>query len=768
MKHLLISFIYLLGTLCSVNAQIKGKVLNTNNQPIEFVNIALYSLPDSSLITGTVTDATGNFLLETSKTQNSFLQVSFIGYKTVRVAARPEQTIVLQPETIMINEVIVKGSLPKIRLKNDALVATIQNSVLSKAGTANDVLKRLPSLTGDNGKFTVFGKGEAKIYINNREMRDVSELDNLSSADIKDVEIVNNPGARYDATVKAVIRIHTVRKAGDGFSFDARSSYWQSKSTNLKEQLNINYRKNGLDIFGTISYDQNHWIQQSDITQKVHVDTIWGQSNTLQSHLYTKTLTGITGINYEISPKHYTGIKYTLSAFPQNKMHTTTISSVFANDTFYDKWESDENKTSRNQPSHRLNAYYNGKFGKLKIDFNTDFYTASESSKSLVTEKSQEFDDRAITAENNVHNRLFASKLVFSYPIWNGQLSFGNQFTDTYRKDEYSNKEQIVPSSDTQIKESNNAFFVEYMRATPIGQIGAGLRYEDVHFNYFIEGKKSDEQSRKYGQWFPSLSFSTLVKNVAVQLSYTAKTQRPSYWQLSSNVFYLNRFSMQQGNPFLKPATVHDITLISAWKYIQLITSYKQEHNAILHWTEQLGGNPKVSLIRFRNFDKLPSLSVFLMASPRFGIWQPQASLGYMKQWLTITSVNKPVNLNRPLVSASLNNSISLPNKFLLTCDMSWIGKGDTRNIYIAANQFITNIGVQKSFLNDQLNISLKGHDIFNGRNERLRLYNARMDLFQDNIVDSRKIELTVRYKFNTAKSKYKGSAAGESEIKRF
>lgn len=112
-------------------------------------------------------------------------------------------------------ELVVKGDLPKIRLRNDALVTTVQNSVLSKAGTANDVLKRLPSITGKDGEFSVFGKGQAKIYINNREMRDVSELDILNSAEIKEVEIVNNPGARYNASVKAVIRIYTLRKVGD-------------------------------------------------------------------------------------------------------------------------------------------------------------------------------------------------------------------------------------------------------------------------------------------------------------------------------------------------------------------------------------------------------------------------------------------------------------------------------------------------------------------------------------------------------------------------
>lgn len=124
--------------------------------------------------------------------------------------ASSNQHIELKPETTELGELVVNGNMPRIRVRDDALVTTVENTVLSKAGTADDLLKRLPAVTGDNGEYEIFGKGAAKIYINNREMRDPSELGRISSADIREVEIVYNPGARYDASVKAIIRIHTV------------------------------------------------------------------------------------------------------------------------------------------------------------------------------------------------------------------------------------------------------------------------------------------------------------------------------------------------------------------------------------------------------------------------------------------------------------------------------------------------------------------------------------------------------------------------------
>ena len=116
----------------------------------------------------------------------------------------------------------------------------------------------------------------------------------------------------------------------------------------------------------------------------------------------------------------------------------------------------------------------------------------------------------------------------------------------------------------------------------------------------------------------------------------------------------------------------------------------------------------------------------------------------------------------------SLNNSFSLPKEFLLTVDGHFQTKGNYQNIYIARNRLMVDIGLTRSFLSDQLRIELKGHDLFHGMNDKNLIYNQKMQLFQINRNDTRQIELTVRYNFNTAKSKYKGTNAGEEEIKRF
>lgn len=752
----------------SITAQtLTGKVIDTKNQPIGFANVALYALPDSVLVTGTITDEKGDFVLDTKSKTNGFLKISFIGYESQIISMKSGQTIILKDDSHLLGEVVVKGNLPKIQMKNDALVANVQNTVLSKAGTGNDVLKRIPLITGDKGEFSVFGKGEAKIYINNREMRDATELENLNSSNIKNVEVVTNPGARYDASVKAVIRITTVKKVGDGFGFDVRSSYYQSQNIDLIEQLNANYRKKGWDIFGTIKFNRNNWFQDSKMWQETYVDTLWTQENKMYASGSGNTITAIGGVNYEISPKHSIGVKYSIDMFPQSYKYGTLTSTVFADDIFYDKWSNEETTIMSPKPTHLVNIYYNVNFNKLGINFNNDYYTSQLHTQTNFIEKSEQFDNRTITSENSVFNRLFASKLVLSYPVLGGDFSFGGEYTNTHREDEYINMEKLVPSSNTTINEQNSSLFMEYSHNTPIGQIGAGLRYENVNTEYLNDGKRNEEQSRKYQQWFPNLSFSTKIKDVGIQLSYTAKTKRPSYKQLSSNVFYGNRFLLQTGNPFLKPSTIHGISFVSSWKFLQLILGYNDERNAIIYWTTQDKNKPAISIISHKNLEHLPSLNAYTVISPTFGIWSPQITAGIIKQWLTIESAGRQIKLEKPLFVFSFKNSLRLPKNYLLTLDADYTGSGEVQNIRLVKNTWVINAALNKSFFDDRLNIDLKVSDIFYQKRDGNLLYNAQMEYYQMNKFDSREIELTLRYKFNSVKSKYKGTGAGKDEIKR-
>lgn len=208
-------------TLGTAARDITGRVVDDDDAAMEYVNAVAINRADSAYITGCVTDADGRFLFHNMPDSADVLvRLTSVGFMPVTCAVPPSGdvgTVSMAPQTLMLGEVVVKSDRPVTAIRGNALVTNIDNTVLAHAGTANDVLAQVPMVLWHDGKFTVFGKGTPLIYINGRKMQDVHELQELSSEEIKNVEVITNPGARYDASVKSVIRITTsVHRARDG------------------------------------------------------------------------------------------------------------------------------------------------------------------------------------------------------------------------------------------------------------------------------------------------------------------------------------------------------------------------------------------------------------------------------------------------------------------------------------------------------------------------------------------------------------------------
>ncbi|MDE5811457.1 MAG: carboxypeptidase-like regulatory domain-containing protein, partial [Muribaculaceae bacterium] len=181
--------------------ELKGLIVDENKAPIDFANVVVLN-SDSTYIAGTVTDENGFFVFNEIGENPRLVKVSSIGYSS-QILNIPQTgdcgIVTLIPESIMLGEVVVKSNRPVTAIKGDALVTNVAGTQLEHAGTAEDVLVQVPMVVGRDGVFQVFGKGSPAIYINGRLVRDSNELMQISSADIKNVEVVTNPGARYDA-----------------------------------------------------------------------------------------------------------------------------------------------------------------------------------------------------------------------------------------------------------------------------------------------------------------------------------------------------------------------------------------------------------------------------------------------------------------------------------------------------------------------------------------------------------------------------------------
>lgn len=763
----------LFSTVAKAQQTIRGWITDEQRLPIEYANVIALSVRDSSLVTGAVTDNAGKFLLTLPANSNQvFLRVSGIGYEQRNVflpLIADTLQLKAESETKAMEGVTVTAQRPKMAIRNDALVTTIIGSSLAKAGSGNDVLKRIPLLNGKEGSYSVIGRGAAVIYINNRKITDATEIERLNSSDIKDIEVITNPGARYDATVSAVIRIHTVRKVGDGFGFDVRTSayYWENWDT--YNQLNMYYRRNGLELTAGSAYNIDNSLNKQTTTNKVQTANLWTNKWTSDSRFRNTNNNYTLSAAYEFNANHSVGARFfTNLLVGANNGSSIFSTDVLKNNVLFDHIESQISGNSTAIPNKSLSAYYVGKVGKIDIDFNTDYYYGRETEYRITTEQSANYANRTVTSAGIHTNKFFATKLVLSHPLFGGSLSVGNENTFTNHGQNYVNQENVVPSTASTIKERNNAFFFEYSRPTPIGQLMAGLRYEHVNSDYYDEGVYSPAHSRTYSQWFPSLTFATRIKEVGLQLSYSAKTSRPSYNQLGTNVAYMNRFTRQSGNPTLKPETLHNITLVSSWNWFTFVANYTQTHNKIMYWNEQESTDENITNLRYRNFKRFPALTLSLTAAPRMGVWSPQLTLFCQKQWFDIERLGSKLDLSKPVWGIQWDNSFEFRHDWTAEANLKLTSKGMTENAKLTRNNCTFDFSVRKAFLNNRLSVTVGVNDLFNRSANQLLLYTNNLSIDTKQELDSREFYVTLRYKFNTARSKYKGTGAGQSERKRF
>ena len=667
-----------------------------------------------------------------------------------------------------LGEVVVKAHLPQYKKTHEGLLTNVAGTVLSKMGTAEDVLKHVPSIVKKKDGYEVVGKGTPIIYINGRKMQDVSELDNIKSSDIKSVEVIQNPGAAYDASVNAVIKIKTIKKKGEGFGFDTRSVYWYNKHDNTIQQVNMNYRHNGLNLFATYKFSDATWMQKATYEQAVHVDTLWQQHNNNEVTGRIESHRLISGFSYDFNANHSIGARYTLTSPGYSRSKDFFDSQVTADDKFYDYIKTDGLTVDKDNPSHQLNAYYNGTLGKTTIDLNTDLYFSTNRAYAYSDEQSQEHDSRNVNSMNRVSNKMVATKLVITSPLLGGNLSYGAEYIHTRRNDDYEvNRTDLLANSYSKLEEQTASPFIQYVHLTPIGNITAGLRYEYVRFKYYDAGIYQPEQSRSFRNLFPTISYGAKIGKVMAQLSYSVKTSRPSYSQLSNNVSYMNRFTRQTGNPYLDNETNHRVELSGVWKFIQFMVNYKDSRNAIIYWAEQIPGNEAITMISRKNVKSLKSMTAYISAAPKIGIWAPQINLGMQKPWFTLHTDVASYRLNRPIFMGNFNNAFSLPCGITLNVDYRYQSKGNTMNVYLAKEQHVLDVSISKSFLKDALTLEIKGNDLLYKCWDADLLYNQKMELLQVSKRGTRELQLTLRYKFNTTRSKYKGTGAGNAELNR-
>ena len=751
------------------NRHLTGTIIDEQGQPMGYANVAILNPVDSTLLGGGVSNESGYFAIPYEQ-EKVLARISYVGYKTIyKICDQPEVgTIRLQPETIKLNgvQVTVKGYRPVTAIKGDALVTNVAGSQLEHAGTANDVLTQVPMVLGRDGNFQVFGKGTPAIYINGREVLDMAQLSQLNSADIKNVEVITNPGAKYNATVKSVIRIRTKRPQGDGFSGTIRTQGVVQKFFRSVDQANFKFRTGGLELFGNFGYLGGKFPSSNSVDMLTQSSVVWNQKLLQDGHMRTNEFFGKTGFSYMFNDSHSIGAYYS-NGFTKQKTEHTGTSRILADDLLYDNLTMQGHDKNNSLPKHHANLYYNGELGKLGIDFNTDYMWRKSRADKWNNETSENQQNSRVNSLGVNRSRLFAEKLVFSYPFWKGGIEFGEEYTTSRFSSDYTTDAALVNNATSRVDENNIAGFFEIGQSFGNYNVSVGMRYEHVKFDYLANGQKKEDQSKGYNNFFPSLSLSTRIKDLQLSMSYTHKTQRPSYADLDGTVDYINRFTLEGGNPFLKQEKIHAVELTGAWHQFFGQVTYTYLKDPILDISRPYGDDAEVKLITKDNFPEIQKFQAFVGAQFQMGIWQPKVNVGIMKQWLTIDYINERKSLNNPIGLFQFQNAIHLPYDAWLNVDMQWMTAGNDDNTRQEASSYM-NVKLYKAFFRNRFSVTLEANDIFNKGNRNATLLNKDVTVYRCNTNNNRTFMLTLQYSFNSTRDRYRGQGAGTNEMNRF
>lgn len=251
-----------------------------------------------------------------------------------------------------------------------------------------------------------------------------------------------------------------------------------------------------------------------------------------------------------------------------------------------------------------------------------------------------------------------------------------------------------------------------------------------------------------------------------VQLGYSRKYSRPQYSQLSSTIHYSNEYLYETGNPGLKSTCSDIVSLNFKHNWLMLMASYKHIKDRVITISEEYEGNPEITLLKKINSpNDINNLEVMVSIYPGFigKVYYPMLTGGVMAQFYSIDYQGKSIEMNNPIGIIRFNNIFKFPSNYMLAANFSWRSKGDSDNITLAQSWQI-DIAASKSF-SSNWDLKLSLNDIFNtARKSYSTIYSGVRDISMEKISNTRSVEITIGYRFNVPRSKYKGKGAGNNE----
>lgn len=659
-----------------------------------------------------------------------------------------------------LNEVIVTAQQPATKLVGSTLVTSIPGTNLADLGNALDVLAQLPMLKVQDNAVSVIGKNNIEIYIDGRPMRDGFELQRILSSNLKKVELNMAPGAAYASSTQAVLRITTRRNFLQGLSVTDQLQLQRRHKWSVMDFLSLNYRTGQWEFFADGVINRDNTIMKGSTTNTLMYK---GNETVVGSSQYNKypTTTGMVraGANYAKDSYSF-GAFY---RFNPERGDFSNSGTEWLDDNPPIKREIDKGIRAH---SHYASVYFENTFAdKYLLHFDGD--CKQSVARNNVATTYPESANQAVKSDDERKSTLLAGKLYMEFPLWNGNFTAGTQDSYTHTALDYRmlNPQvgEYIPSSKTDARQTSAALFASWARSFGKLSLSAGARYEYVDYDFKVNGKRDENISRRDHLLTPDVSVGySFNEESQISLSYKMATVKPPYSQLTGSLSYVGRHEIEGGNPALRDERMYDVQLFGMWKGFMLQADYTRALDTYAY-VKQLYPADNLQLIMRPENINVSALSLYLVWSKPVKCWTPNVTAGIYRQWFRLADTK----YERPLISYYFNNTFSLPKGWTLTANISGRSQGDMHTNRFSKSWFTMDASIGKLFFDKSLNVKLSATDIFNTacNDWTMNTYGVFVDKRQS--YDRRGVSLNIIYNFQPRKSKYKGSSAAESEMKR-
>lgn len=748
----------------------KGTICDSIGNPLE--NATLILRQDGKVKTGGISDKDGNYTIRNLHSGQYTFSASFMGYETVTRTLSVSSDIDLPPIVlkngdIEMNEIIIKGGSAPFRMKHGNIIANIARSTLSKETDILEMLRKLPGMTLSYGELVTFTGGKPQIYINGKKASSMDEVKQLEIKNIKQVELIPHSGAEYDSSVDGVMLITTFNRQ-EGWAIQIDGNWQVNHRFSNEEGIKANYRHKKLNLSGTFTYEdgrrRSHQIMETTITV---ADTLWQHATNMRSETKETACHYSAGIEYDLSKTQNIGMQY--SGSRSTLVNRSPMpAQIYANQQNYDNLLSRSYIRTPEQ-RHYLNAYYTiDPTDKLSFKMYADYAHIHSTGEQNIYETSQREENKEILISAFDDYRLYAvgPQLIYR-PHTAHTFTGGNAWSLIDGRNSLTYTSRTGNNSDTRNKEQKYTAYLSYAYRKRGFSFNVGLRYEHVLSEFRDLLNEEQNSYQKSNDLFPSVGVSYNHHHLSHSLSYRAGTYRPSFALLNKNVYYMNRFCYQEGNPRLKSQFYHRIRYALTWKeYLYANLSYTYNKNYIGSYFYAPVETPSVEYYTWINYDRQQQIAALINLHYRFSAYEPSLTLSYMQNIQKVSTINGMRTVDKPRFTINMENNFHLPHHWLATVEYEY-ATGYSSNIFTFREKHILHVGLTKSFLRENLLLKIRGYNLLR---KRMNLYDGsvnNIDFRQDERQDERNVSFSIVYRFNNYSKKYKGKNAADDVLDR-